>query len=285
MNLKDNKHLKEVESILDKWDDSKGTLITNDIHGVDLVSEISIKELGLDIEDEDEIAELLELHYDGSDYFFQRNRDDYYDFALIASSCDEIFITFEGNLCFPEDKYTQSVELSRDNREIEIIAYSLEWMNEHGCFPSIYQLDYYSNSPTLYNFYETNEYKALGLSDDEKKQVKEVDRLVQVIEFCKTLEENTQTLGDLPSEFYESLPELLQENDGEVEVLSVDSFDVHTMEIEFEIDELFDYQALLEKNIITKGDNDLTFKIKISTLSNSLRFIKDLDNKLSLEVA
>jgi len=284
MNLKDNKHLKEVESILDKWDVNKGTLITNDIHGVDLVSEISIKELGLDIEDEDEIAELLELHYDGSDYFFQRNKDDYYDFALIASSCEEIFITFEGDLCFP-DQNTQSVKLSRDNREIEIIAYSLEWMNENGCFPSIYQLDYYSNSPTLYNFYETNEYKELGLSDDEKKQVAEIDRLVQVIEFCKTLEENTQTLGDLPHEFYESLPALLQENDGEVEVLSVDSFDVHTMEIEFEIDELFDYQSLIEKNIITEGDNDLTFKIKISTLSNSLRFIKDLDNKLSLEVA
>ena len=48
MNLKDNKHLKEVEKILDTWDDNKGWLVTNDIHGVDLVAEINVKELGLE---------------------------------------------------------------------------------------------------------------------------------------------------------------------------------------------------------------------------------------------
>ena len=288
MNLENNNHLKEVEKILDNWDMNKGTLVTNDIHGVDLVSEINIKELGLETEDEDEIAELLELHYDGSYYFFQRNKDDYYEFALVASSCDEIFITYEGQLCFPESD-SKSVKLSREDREIEIIAYSLEWMHDNGCFPSIYQLDYYSNSPTLYNFYETKEYKELHLSDDDKIQAEQVQDLVGIIEFKRYLEENTQTLGELPHRFYEALPELLQTNDGYIEVLSVDSFDVYTMSIEFETDDLEDdeldeFTGLLKKGIITEGSNDLTYKITISLLPNSVRFMKGLDDVLGLTI-
>ena len=115
MNLKNNKHLKEVQSILDTWDESKGYLTTNDMQGVDLVSEIDITELELETDDDDEIAELLEKYYDGSDYYFHRNYQDYYKFALIASSCEEIFITYEGELCFP-DKDSKRVKLSRDNR-------------------------------------------------------------------------------------------------------------------------------------------------------------------------
>ena len=289
MNLTNNKHLKEVEKVLNDWDINKGYLTTNDIQGVDLISQIDIKELGLDTEDEDEIADLLELHYDGSEYYFQRNKDDYYEFALVISSCEEIFVTFENELCFP-DSDSKSVKLSRDNREIEIIAYSLEWMHDNGCFPSIYELDYYSNSPTIYNFYETTEYKELGLSEDEKKQYDEVGRLVQIIEFQRTLEERTQTLGELPHEFYEALPEVLQSNDGYVEVLSVDSFNAYTLTIEFQLDDLEDdelevFKALENKGTITKGDNDLSYRISIKLLSNSVRFIKGLDTTLSLEVA
>jgi len=288
MNLENNKHLKEVEKILNNWDMNKGYLTTNDIHGVDLVAEISIADLGLDIEDEDEIAKLLEQHYDDSDYYFRREKDGYMEFALVASSCEEIFITFEGDLCFP-DENTKSVKLSREDREIEIIAYSLEWMHDNGCFPSIYQLDYYSNSPTLYNFYETNEYKELHLSDDDKIQAEQVQDLVGIIEFKRYLEENTQTLGELPHRFYEALPELLQTNDGYIEVLSVDSFDVYTMSIEFETDDLEDdeldeFTGLLKKGIITEGSNDLTYKITISLLPNSVRFMKGLDDVLGLTI-
>lgn len=283
--MKDNKHLKEVEKILDNWDIDKGYLTTNDIHGVDLVAPINLKELGIDGTDE-ELIEKLELHYDGSDYYFHHNTDAYHEVSLVISSCEEIFITFEGELCFP-DGDTKSVKLSKENREIEIIAYSLEWMHDNGCFPGIYQLDYYSNSPEAYSFYDTNEYKALGLSEDEKKQVAEIDRLVQVIEFTRTLEENTQTLGELPSEFYEALPKLLQENDGHMEVISVESFDVHSMTFEFETDEFEEEIHMLVKDkIISYGDNNTTFKITINLLPNSVRFMKGLDSLgLNLEVA
>ena len=288
MNLDKNKHLKEVEKILNDWDDNKGYLTTNDMHGVDLIAPIDISKLGLDTEDEDEIAEILEQHYDNSDFYFRYGKDGYDEFTLVASSGEEIFITFEGDLCFPEGN-TNSVKLSKENREIEIIVYTLEWMNEHGCFPAIYQLDYYSNSPTLYNFYETNEYKALNLSDDEKKQAQEVDRLLLIIEFQRYLDENTQTLGELPSEFYEALPELLQTQDGYVEVLSVDSFDAYTMSIEFQIDDLEDneldeFTGLLMKGIVTEGSNDLAYKITISLLPNSVRFMKGLDDILGLTI-
>lgn len=287
MHLSNNKHLKEVEKILDNWDDKEGYLCTNDIHGVDLVSPIDITKLGLEIEDEDEIAELLEAHYEGSDYYFQREKDSYYEFALVSSSCEEIFITFEGDLCFP-DRNTKSVKLSRDNREIEIIAYSLEWMHDNGMFPAIYQLDYDSNSPEHYNFYETDEYKAL--SDNDEKQKKEVARLVEIIEFQKTLEENTQNLYDLPAEFYEALPSVLQNNDGLIEILSVDSFDAYTMNIEFETEdiagvELDELAKLIKKGTITEGKNNLSFEISISILPNSIRFMKGLDDMLGLEVA
>jgi len=283
MSLDNNKHLKEVEKILNDWNDKEGYLTTNDIHGVDLISQIDITKLGLETEDEDEIAELLETHYDGSDYYFQRDKDGYHEFALVISTCEEIFITFEGDLCFP-DENTKSVKLSTDNREIEIIAYALEWMHDNGCFPSIYELDYYSNSPTLYNFYETEEYKSL--SDEDEKQKKEVARLVEIIEFQKTLEEATQTLCDLPHEFYESMPEVLQENDGYIEVLSVDSFDSYTMKIEFEVEENEDdIITLLRKGTITQGENDASYTITISLLPNSVRFMKGLDDMLGLEVA
>ena len=291
MNLEDNKHLKEVEKILDNWDINKGYLVTNDNHGVDLIAEINIKELGFEVEDEDDLHDALELHYDGANYYYQRNKDDYYSFALIASSCEEIFITYEGDLCFP-DENTKAVTLSSENREIEIIAYSLEWMHETGCFPSIFSLDYFSNSPTPYNFYETNEYKALGLSDDDKVQAKEVEMLVSIIEFTKTLDVRTQTLGDLPFAFYEALPEELQKNDGYTEVISVEHFDQHTMEIEFELEEEEDEENCLEvlcnKGILTKGTSDkggdceYAYIIKISLLPNSVRFMKGLDDVLGL---
>ena len=289
MNLKDNKHLKEVESILDKWDIDKGYLTTNDLSGVDLISEISLKELKLEIEDEDEIAELLELHYDGSDYFFQRNKDDYYGFVLIASSCEEIFVTFEGYLCFPDS--LESIKLSKENRELEIIAYSLEWMHNSGCFPSIFTLDYYSNSPTLYNFYETEEYKELGLSDKPEVQFKEVTSLVEILEFVKTLDENTMTLGELPNDFYEVLPNILKESDGELEVIEAEITNAHTMKIEFELDsddDIIEYKALINEGILTKvisdkgGDNEYAFQIILSTLPNSIRFLKGLDGILGL---
>ena len=96
MNLSNNKHLKEVEKTLDNWDDNKGYLTTNDIHGVDLVAEINIEELNLDTEDKDEIAEALELHYDGSDYYFRRSKDDYMEFALDTNNLgDEVSIHFD----------------------------------------------------------------------------------------------------------------------------------------------------------------------------------------------
>jgi len=286
MSLDNNKHLKEVEKILDNWNDKEGYLTTNDIQGVDLVSEIDITKLGLETEDEDEIAELLELHYDGSDYHFQRDKDSYCEFAIVVSSCEEIFVTFEGDLCFP-DNNTKSVKLSRDNREVEIIAYSLEWMHENGCFPSIYLLDYYSNSPELFNFYEMDEYKAL--SDDDKKQKKEVERLVQIIELQKTLEENTQSLDGLPYEFYEALPEILQQYDGEYEILLVDSFDAHTLTIEFEAPDYEDEEDEMEKlkklGKVTQGNTEISYYITISLLPNSVRFMKGLDDVLGLEVA
>lgn len=289
MNLDKNKHLKEVEKILNDWDENKGYLTTNDIHGVDLIAPINIKELGLDDDlEDDEIAEILELHYDNSDFYFRYDKDDYHEFSIVVSSCEEIFITFEDELCFP-DGDSKSVRLSKENREIEIIVYTLEWMNEHGCFPAIYELDYYSNSPTLYNYHESEEYKALNLSDDEKKQAQEVDRLLLIIEFQRYLEENTQTLGELPSEFYEALPELLQRQDGYVEVLSVDSFDAYTMSIEFQTDDLEDdeldeFTGLLKKGIVTEGSNDLAYKITISLLPNSVRFMKGLDDMLGLTI-
>jgi len=286
MNLKKNKHLKEVEKILDDWDENKGYLTANDQHGVDLISPIDIKELDLDIEDEDEIATILEQHYDNSDYLFEREKDGYHEFALVASSCEDIIITYEGHLCFPEtNDETTSVKLSSDNREIEIIAYTLEWMNESGYFPSIYQHDY-NGCPTSYNFHDTNEYKALNLSDDEKKQAKEVSRLVEIIEFQKYLEENTQSLGELPHEFYEALPTFLQENDGDFEVISVESFDAHTLTIEFEApdydEDLGGLEELLIKKTITQGNSEFGYSITISLLPNSVRFMKGLDDLLGL---
>jgi len=280
MNLTNNKHLKEVEKVLDNWNVKEGYLTTNDTNGVDLLSEINIAELGLDTEDEDEIANLLEMHYDGSDYYFQHEKDNYYPFALVMSSCEEIFITSNNELVFPDN--TANVKLSKDNTETEIIVFSLEWMLDNGCYPSIYQLDYYENSPEVYNFYETNEYKALCLSEDETKQTEEINRLVTIIEFQRYLEDNTQTLAEIPLEFYNKLPSVLQANDGYIEVLSVDSLDAYTMEIEFETEdiegeELDELTGLIKKGILKEGSNDLSYIIKMSLITNSVRFIKELD--------
>jgi len=288
MRLENNPHLKEVEKILNDWDESKGYLTTNDIHGVDLVAPIDLKELGIEGTDE-ELIHLLEMHYDGSDYYFRHNKDDYHEVALVASSCEEIFVTFENELCFP-DGDTKSIKLSSEDKEIEIIAYSLEWMHDKGMFPAIYQLDYYGNSPTLYKYQETNEYKELKLSEDDKKQYEEVSRLVEIIEFKKRLNETTQSLGELPSKFYEALPKELQEQDGNCEVFTVESFDAYTMRIEFETDDLEGEEMegiheLVKKGTITYGQNNMTFWITISLLPNSVRFLKGLDNTLSLEVS
>jgi len=289
MSLANNKHLKEVEKILDNYDIVKGYLTTNDIQGVDLISEIDITKLNLDTEDKDEIAELLETHYEDSEYYFQHDKDGCYEFAIAISSGEEIFVTYEGDLCFPDD--TESVKLSSDNREVEIIVYSLEWMHENGCFPSIYQLDYYSNSPELYNFYETNEYKSLGLSDDDEKQKKEVERLVVLADIIRSLEDQSQKVDDLPEEFYEAVPKLLKDHCSYFDIINATIVDAHTLEIYIELepddieDRLDDFNKLVKKGTLNKGDDDYCFTIALSILPNSVRFIKGLDGILGLEVA
>ena len=279
MNLKNNKHLKEVESILDNWEVEKAYLTSNDLHGVDLVAEIDIEELGLDIEDKDKLAELLELHYDGSDYYFRYEPSDYTPLALIASSCDDVFITYEDELCFPDKG---SISLTAENKELEIIAYTEQWIKEEGIYPSIYTLDYYSNSPTSYNYHNSEEYKSLLFSDDAKKKEKEVDFLVEMLEFKKDLDENMRTLDYLPEELYNTLPKILQENDGYIEVISANIENTHTLEIEFEIEDDEENELhnivldLLEGGTIQQGENDLSFRIKLSRLPNSIRFLKEI---------
>ena len=290
MKLKNNKHLKEVEKVLNDWDSKKGYLTTNDINGVDLISPIDIKKLGFKNKDEDEIADLLELHYDGSDFYFRKSKDDYHPFALVLSTCEEIFVTYDGELCFP-DKDTKSIKLSKENRELEILAYSLQWMHKSGCFPGIYELDYYSNSPTSISFYDCEEYKKL--STDDKKQAEEVDALVNLCEFIRRLEDNTTCIGELPSKFYETLPQVLQHNDGYLEVIKVGNFDSYTLTLDFnveselEAEDIEELQNLTKKGILTEHTNGITFTITINLLPNSVRFMKGLDDMLglSMEVA
>lgn len=290
MKLKNNKHLKEVEKVLNDWDTKKGYLTTNDIGGVDLISPIDIKKLGFKNKDDDEIADLLELHYDGSDFYFRKSKDDYHPYSLVLSTCEEIFVSYNGELCFP-DKDTKSIKLSKDNQELEILVYSLEWMHDSGCFPAIYKLDYYGNDPTLVNFSDWEEYKKL--STDENKQAEEVNNLVAILDFVRKLEENTKSVGELPSKFYETLPLVLQHNDGYLEVVKVNSFDAYTLSFEFnveselEAEDIEEFQNLTSKGILIENANGITFTITISLLSNSVRFMKGLDDMLglTLEVA
>jgi len=285
MNLKNNKHLKEVESILDNWEVGKAYLVTNDLHGVDLVAEIDLEELGLGIEDRDKVAELLELHYDCSDYYFRYDPSAYTPLALVCSSSDDIFITYEDELCFPNRK---SITLTAENKELEIIAYIEQWIQEEGIYSSIYTLDYYSNSPTSYHYHDSEEYKSLLFSDNEKKKEKEVDFLVEMLEFKKDLDENIRTLDYLPGELYNNLPQILQESDAYIEIISANIKDAHTLEIEFEIEDDEEDNLhkivldLLERGTIQQGDNDLSFRIKLSRLPNSIRFLKEWDDKIEL---
>ncbi len=283
MDLKNNKHLKEVQAILDNWDEQKGWLTTNDIGGVDLVSEIDLKKLGFQDIDEEEILDALELHYDGSDYYFSR---DYHGGgpSLIASSSEEIFITYENELYFP-DRDKKNIKLSNDNWNTEVLAYSLQWMHESGIFPSIYKLDYYGNSPTIVKFHEWEDYKRL--SSDDKKQFEEVERLVDICDLIKNMNESTYTIGDLPKKFYDALPQVIKQNDGTLEIMEVGNFDPYTLEITFraedmEEEDLDEVRELISKGTLVELPNGYDFKITISLLSNAIRFIKGLDDTLGL---
>lgn len=280
MNLKENLHLKEVEKILDSWDTVKGYLTTNEDDGVDLVSAIDISKLGFPEDtEEEEIFEALELHYDGGDYYFVRELYGNKEPALIVSTCEEIFVTYGGELVFP-DKDSKNVKLSKDDfdRRMEILVYSLEWMHSKGCFPSIYQLDYYGNSPTIINIMEWEEYKALNT--DDNKQFHEVERLLKVIELKRSLENTTPTLGDIPEEFYKKLPKVLSSNDGNIEIMEVNHFDADSLEITFyleelEDDELLEFKKLMDKGTITEGEKTDWYKIYIPLLTQSIQFIKE----------
>lgn len=280
MNLENNAHLKEVEKILDNWDTVKGYLTTNEEDGVDLISTIDLDKLGFEEgTEEDEILEALEKHYEGSDYYFEKERYGNKEPALVISSCEEIFVTFEGELHFP-DKDSKNVKLSKDDfdRRMEILVYSLEWMHSNGCFPSIYQLDYYGNSPTIINIMEWEEYKALNT--DDNKQFHEVERLLKVIELKRSLENTTPTLGDIPEEFYKKLPKVLSSNDGNIEVMEVNHYDADSLEITFyleelEDDELLEFKKLMDKGTITEGEKTDWYKIHIPLLTQSIQFIKE----------
>ena len=280
MNLEKNQHLKEVEKILDNWDTNKGYLTTNEEDGVDLVSTIDLAKLGFEEgTDEDEILEALEKHYEGSDYYFEKERYGNKEPALVISTCEEIFITFEGELVFP-DKDTKNVKLSKDDfdRKMEILVYSLDWMLETGYYPAIYELDYYGNSPTLVNFSEWEEYKALNT--DEKKQYEEVQRLLKIIELKRSLENTTPTLEDLPEEFYKKLPNVLSNNDGNIEIMEVNHYDADSLEVSFlceelEDNELLEFKKLMDKGTITEGEKTDWYKIYIPLHTQSIQFIKE----------
>ena len=278
MNLKENLHLKEVEKILDSWDTVKGYLTTNEDDGVDLVSAIDISKLGFPEDtEEEEIFEALELHYDGGDYYFVRELYGNKEPALIVSTCEEIFVTYEGELVFP-DKDSDSIKLSKDERDIEILVYSLNWMHEKGMFPTVYRLDYYGNSPEVINVFDFPEYKMF--SQDEKKQYAEVERMVEILNIKRKLNDTTLTLGEIPLKFYEKLPEVLKSNDGNIELMEVRDFNVDSLEVSFlleelEDDELIEFKKLQDKGIVDEGDKMDWYRINIKLHTNAIQFIKE----------
>jgi len=278
MDLSNNKYLKEVETILDNWDEKKGCLTTNDIGGVDLVSDIDLKKLGLGDMDNEEILDALEEHYEGSDYHFSKDNNGC-GTALIASSSEEIFITHSNELCFP-DRKAKSIKLSKENRGAEIVAYSLEWMHDNGIFCSIYELDYYGNSPRLIRLNEMEEYKQL--SDDDIEQKLEVASLVEICDLIRKMDDSTTTLGELPSKFYGFLPEVLKRNDGFLEIMAIGSFGPYSLEVTFraedmEEEDLEEVKGLINKGNIAELPNGYDFKTTIHQLSYAEKFIKDIE--------
>ena len=280
MSLENNVHLKAVEKILDNWDTVKGNLTTNDEDGVDLVSAIDLSKLGFEEgTDEDEILEALEKHYEGSEYYFEKERYGNKEPALVISSYEEIFVTYEGELHFP-DKDSKNIKLSKDDfdRRMEIIVYSLNWMHDGGSFPSIYELDYYG-SPTLVNFTEWEEYKALHMEDN--KQYKEIQILLSVINLKKSLDETTRTLGELPEEFYKKLPKVLSSNDGNAEIMEISNYDAYSIELSFVCEDFEDdgdteeFNNLIDKGILTDGADKSWYKIYISIRPQSVQFIME----------
>jgi len=278
MNLENTKHLKEVETILDNWNEHKGDLVINDYNGVDLIVPIDIEKLNLKTNTSDTVA-LLKEHYEDSVYSFEYDPNGFNEIALSVSSSEEIFVTPEGTLCFPDD--ASSITLSKDNREIEILAHSLDWMHNSGITCSIYELDY-NGSPSLLKYAEWEAYKML--SDDEEKQKTEIERLLEIITCNEYLNNNLMHIGSIPAEFYDVLPPVLQENDGYLEVLDIVGFDTFTMTLDIEVTEAHmvetaDLEAikkLSEKN--WKSKYGACFRVRVSILPNSIRFLKGLDS-------
>ena len=273
--LKDNKYLKELEIATDNWDEKFGYLTTNNEDGVDFVVTIDTSKLGFPEDTEkDEIIEALELHFDGSAFYLGKDYND--EPALISSSCEEIFITYEGDLVFP-GRDGDSIKLSKDNADLEALVYSLAWMHEHGIFNSIYKLDYYGNSPEVFNYTEMEEYKAL--SSDDKKQYQEIESLKEILELERSLKETTITLGELPTDFYNKLPTVLSKNDGLLEIIEISNYDPYNLDVTFlceelEEDDLEEFEKLMKKGEITDVGNS-HYKIGVSLRTKAINFIME----------
>lgn len=270
MDLKSNSYLREIETALNNWDTHKGFLRTNDIQGVDLLIEIEPDKLGLDA-DEDTVQQMLEDHYENSDFCFQLEVEEK-TLWLTTSSCEDVFITYDNVFIYPSGKLHS---LNKEYTHWDILATLEEHFEDSGIYSSVYNLDYNGN-PDLCNYSEWEEYKQL--SSDEKKKKEQLEGISDTLTFLMELEQSSLTLEDIPSEFNKVIPQELKDYLHEIEILSVVDFNIGILKLEVEIisetaEELKEFLDKIPQQKESKYG--VQIELTLDTIPQAIRYIKE----------
>jgi hypothetical protein len=188
--LLNNDYLKKLINKLENWE--ADYLHANDMQGVDAFVNYDKKEFGTLVEHEnfEEVLETL-LTKDFGIYI------NFKDENMSVSSCDDNFITFNGNeIIFHDGK---SEKFADDFHAWLLLE---EKCLETGVYGGIYKLGYYGDCDEFKfdkNYGET-------FSDDEKVRLLEVRKILSMYKVMKDLEDHTAYHYDLPEFAEEQLP-------------------------------------------------------------------------------
>lgn len=268
--LLNNDYLKKQIRKLENWEGDY--LHANDIQGVDCFVNFNKKEFGTLVEHEN-FEEVLEsvLHDFGIYINFR-------DESMHVSSCDDNFITFNGDeIIFHDGK---SEKFADDFHAWLLLE---EKCLETGMYGGIYKLGYYDDCDEFKfdkNYGET-------FSDDEKVRLQEVRKILSMYKVMKDIENHTAYHYDLPEFAEEQLPtkeimaltggsgleiiELAEVNDGGCKV--VFEADISEMEDDQEFKSQMESLGFISLGLNLKYGTFAKFSYLIQFKGNTRRFI------------
>lgn len=262
--ISNNEYLKKQISKLENWETDY--FHTNEINGVDAFVYLDYRDFGY-ISKHSNFVEALEEVIDELEcgIFFKKD-----DPSISISSSDDNFITFNGKELICGDT---SYAIQDD---FDTWLYFEKNCIETGVYGGLYKVGYYGDCDP----YSFDEDYGKYFSDDEKKRLAEIEKILEVWELHKQLDQTTLMHWDLPSWAWDLLPKAMQSLDDGIEILRVEELSPTSCEVIFEffeddwIDEVVNPSAIVQGLEQLEGNE---YKFTLNFKTNAVRFLRELN--------